>query len=297
MINYDPKSWIRLIFHPQQGTIFKLVYPNLFGVMLYTAVWCYLELEVLEWKYEATTTVHSLLGIVLGLFLVFRTNTAYDRWWEGRKLWGALVNNCRTLASKSVTLVQFKSPESRRIIQDLIADFPAALRSHLRQGVDPNQLRYIGHPDTQHLQTWKHQPNAITTELYDRMKRSNSAGDLSNEDLLMIDKELKALTDILGGCERIRKTPIPFSYSLYMKKFIFIYTATLPLALIPLFEYLSVPIIGLVFYILFSVELIAEEIEDPFGEDANDLPTDELAITIAGNVDEIFEWTNSDKKL
>ena len=99
----------------------------------------------------------------------------------------------------------------------------------------------------------------------------------------MLDKEIKALTDIIGGCERIKNTPIPYSYSAYMKKFIFVYVLTLPLGIVPQFDYWSIPIVMTVFYFLVSIELIAEEIEDPFGRDANDLPIDELCAKITSN--------------
>jgi putative membrane protein len=103
-----------------------------------------------------------------------------------------------------------------------------------------------------------------------------------------INNDLDALIDSLGICERIKNTPIPFSYSLFIKKFIFIYVITMPLAFVPLFGYLSVFISTFVFYALVSMELLAEEIEEPFGIDENDLPTDQLCLTIQDNVQQIF---------
>ena len=101
--------------------------------------------------------------------------------------------------------------------------------------------------------------------------------------------QVKELTDIVGKCERIKKTPIPYSYSIFLKKFIFIYTLTLPLGLATTFFFWSVPISMFVLYILASLELLAEEIENPFGEDTNDLPVDEICNTIKANVHEIFK--------
>ena len=111
---------------------------------------------------------------------------------------------------------------------------------------------------------------------------------LSGDQLITIDKEIKALTDIIGACERIKNTPIPFSYNLFIKKFIFIYTITLPFGLAHEFHYWTIPIATFVLYILGSLELLAEEIEDPFGTDSNDLPTDNLSLKIKENVAEIL---------
>ena len=108
--------------------------------------------------------------------------------------------------------------------------------------------------------------------------------DLAGNLFFLIDKELKEFSNILGGCERIRNTPIPYSYSMFIKKFIFTFTITLPFAFITEFHYMTIPIVLMVFFILVSVELVAEEIEDPFGNDVNDLPTTELSKKIKNNV-------------
>jgi putative membrane protein len=104
---------------------------------------------------------------------------------------------------------------------------------------------------------------------------------ISGEQLIILDKEIKSFTDIVGACERIKNTPIPYSYSMFMKKFIFIYTMTMPLGFITTFAYWTIPIVMFVFYILVSIELIAEEIEDPFGVDSNDLPMEEMACALS----------------
>ena len=111
---------------------------------------------------------------------------------------------------------------------------------------------------------------------------------INGDQLITLDKEVKAFTDIIGGCERIRKTPIPYSYSLFLKKFIFLYIITIPFGMVYDFNYWTIPIAAVILYVLGSIELIAEEIEDPFGRDANDLPTDNLAKTIERNVFEIL---------
>ena len=112
---------------------------------------------------------------------------------------------------------------------------------------------------------------------------------LSGEQLLFVNAELMSFTDICGACERIKNTPIPYSYSSFIKKFIFVYVMTLPFGYVPSLGYWIIPVVALVFYILASLEVIAEEIEDPFGGDANDLPMDRLARNINKHVGEILE--------
>jgi putative membrane protein len=115
----------------------------------------------------------------------------------------------------------------------------------------------------------------------------NKQGVLSDTQLLIINEELRSLLDITGACERIKNTPIPYSYSIFLKKIIFIYVISMPVAFSVEFKYWSVPIVVFLFYAFASLELISEEIEDPFGDDANDLPTQEISERIKVNLDEI----------
>jgi putative membrane protein len=124
--------------------------------------------------------------------------------------------------------------------------------------------------------------------IYERVNELYKSGKITGDQLINLDKELKDFTDIIGACERIKNTPIPYSYMMYIKKFIFIYIGTLPFGFVTQSGYLTVIIVVLITFVLMSVELIAEEIEDPFGRDVNDLPTDELAGKIKENVREIL---------
>ncbi|MEJ0030317.1 MAG: bestrophin family ion channel [Bacteroidota bacterium] len=124
--------------------------------------------------------------------------------------------------------------------------------------------------------------------MYGRVNTLYKEGRVTGDQLINLDKELKDFIDLMGACERIKNTPIPYSYSMYIKKFIFIYLATLPFAFVTSTGYMTIPIVMIIAYIILSVELIAEEIEDPFGRDVNDLPTDELSGKIRDNVKEIL---------
>jgi putative membrane protein len=229
-----------------------------------------------------------LLGIVLGLFLVFRTNSAYDRWWEGRKLWGGLVNSTRNLAIKLNACLSREDHERRSWFAKMISNFVYATKEHLRRGVQFPELQSGDGIDLEELKKYKHRPNRIASQIYDKVYTAYRENVISGDQLINIDKEMKDFVDLLGACERIKNTPIPYSYTMYIKKFIFLYIVTLPFGFIATFGYFTIATVLLVSYILLSVELIAEEIEDPFGTDINDLPTDELSGKIRDNVDEIL---------
>jgi putative membrane protein len=124
--------------------------------------------------------------------------------------------------------------------------------------------------------------------MYNRVNELLKQNKIRPEQFFVLDKEMKDFIDIIGACERIKSTPIPYSYSMYIKKFVFIYLITLPFGFVTTFEYLTIPVVILVTFVLLSVELISEEIEDPFGRDVNDLPTDELAKKIKENIREIL---------
>lgn len=282
MIQYNPKSWFSLIFHAYNRQVIRRLLPAMAAMGLFTAVICYVELEVLEHPMEVSNVVHSLLGFVLSLFLVFRTNTAYDRWWEGRKQWGALVNVSRTLAMR---VREFTDNESvHEHFHEAIPGFVKALRDHLR----PNLPGVPISPEAAAFSDAGHVPNAWAQSMERRAAQALKQGQWTDQQHWLIAQNLERMVDILGACERILKTPVPYSYSMFLKKFIFLYVVTLPIGFVATFEWWSVPVVMLVFYILVSVELIAEEIEDPFGVDENDLPLDALCETIQGNVEEIL---------
>ena len=269
----------------------RTLLPVLIFMGIFSTILCYVLLDIMrfhESDFHTTITMHSLLGIVLGLFLVFRTNSAYDRWWEGRKLWGSLVNNTRNFAHKLNAILETKDIENRQWFAQMIPNFAVSVREHLRKGVNVRDLDIADEEFLSRLEGVKHIPNRLSSMLYERVNRLYEKKVITGDHLLILDKELKEFSDILGGCERIKSTPIPYSYTMYIKQFIFIYVFTLPFGFVTTSGYITVPIVVLITFVLLSVELIAEEIEDPFGRDINDLPTDELTDKIKDNVREIL---------
>lgn len=291
MVKYNPKTWFQLIFHSYSRQVMKTLTPTLIFMALYSTLVCYLIIDFFEFpeiSFHPTIAMHSLLGIVLGLFLVFRTNSAYDRWWEGRRLWGGMVNSTRNLALKLNAYTNKENHEDRDWFSRMISNFVFATKESLRRGVQLNELEPVSEAFIDELKKYKHKPNRISALLYEKVNSLYKSGQITGDQLITLDKELKDLIDIMGACERIRYTPIPYSYMMYIKKFIFIYIITLPFGFVTDSGYFTILIVLLITFVLMSVELIAEEIEDPFGYDLNDLPTDELAMKIKDNVSEIL---------
>lgn len=230
--------------------------------------------------------VYSLLGFVISLLLVFRTNTAYDRWWEGRKLWGTIVNDSRNFSLKINSMEL--SEEDKEHFKNLIINFCYATKERLRESDSETNLIFQNQEEQKSYRFTDHKPLFFINQIQKKINFLKNKGFISDTMILLLDKNVNSLIDSLGGCERIKNTPIPFSYSLFIKKFIFIYVITLPLAFVNQFGYFSALIATFVFYALVSMEVLAEEIEDPFGEDDNDLPTDQICDKIKENVNEIF---------
>ena len=287
MVSYKPDAWFAFIFNFHKADTFRKLLPAIAGIAVYCGAVIYVELDFLriaETSHMKNLTVmHSLLGFVISMLLVFRTNTAYERWWEGRKLWGDLVNNSRTFAMKiSAFLTDTKD---RKFFNEILGLYARTLRNHL-QGQEHSLQEFASHG--MQAEFTKHMPNLVSKTILARVVKLYKAKKITGEQLLSLNGEMHAFTSICGGCERIKNSPIPYSYSAFIKKFIFFYTMTMPFGHAFTLGYFTIPVVIFIFYVLASLELIAEEIEDPFGTDANDLPLTQISTTIQNNAAEIL---------
>ena len=292
MISYNTKDWFTFIFKFHKADTFRKLLPLIIGICVYAGIIAWLELYY--WKLSDSSHVknipimHTLLGFAISMLLVFRTNTAYDRWWEGRKLWGSLVNNSRNFAMKLEAILPPGDKEHRSFFRKMIPAYAYALHNHLHKEQTRVEL-FDGEEHTVHgIDHAKHIPNQAALLMYRHLQQLHEEKKISGEQLLFLNTEIQSFTDICGACERIKNTPIPFSYSVFIKKFIFFYIMTLPFGYVFQLGFYVVPVVGFVFYVLASLELIAEEIEDPFGGDENDVPTALLAKNIHRHVAEII---------
>lgn len=261
MIIYDPKNWIRILLDFPRSPVFRTLFIDVLAAGAWAGFVVWIETDVLRVAIPLGPSFLSILGIILGLLLVFRTNTSYDRWWEGRKLWGQLVNISRGLAHQLDAYYAASAPE-RMAYASILQRYPVSLAAHLR--------RPRGEPGP-------HVPNDIVQELTRSIHRDIAEGKLPREATVSLTPILLAFDDVTGACERIRNTPIPFSYSSYVKQFVLLYALIMPFGLVREFGYGTVLACMFTFFATMGLELLAGEIEEPFGTDRNDLPLDDIA--------------------
>lgn len=287
---YNTKNFLKILVSLHKTDTLKILFPTIFLVGIYCYGVYYLEVEYLHLNSKSSISnigmIHSLLGFVLSLLLVFRTNTAYDRWWEGRKLWGKLVNDSRNFVIKINSILPENDVKNRTQIAKYLRFFPYFLASHLSK----ESTRLVLDEDFSDLQKeLQHHPPAelvflLTKKLY-QLKKENK---ISDTEMLFLDTQLSGFLDVCGVCERIKNTPIPYSYSSFIKKFIIFYVMALPVANVVNLGGFMIPITMFVYYVLMSLELIAEEIEDPFNNDENDIPMEAISQNIERSINLIL---------
>jgi putative membrane protein len=283
---YNTKNFLKILVSLHKTDTLKILFPTILLVGIYCYGVYYLEVEYLHLNSKSSISnigmIHSLLGFVLSLLLVFRTNTAYDRWWEGRKLWGKLVNDSRNFVIKINSILPENDVKNRTQIAKYLRFFPHFLANHLSK----ESTRLVLDEDFSDLQKeLQHHPPAelvflLTKKLY-QLKKENK---ISDTEMLFLDTQLSGFLDVCGGCERIKNTPIPYSYSSFIKKFIIFYVMALPVANVVNLGGFMIPITMFVYYVLMSLELIAEEIEDPFNNDENDIPMEAISQNIERSI-------------
>lgn len=283
---YNTKHFLKILFSLHKSDTLKILFPTILLVGAYSYGIYYLEVEYLNLTSKSSISnigmIHSLLGFVLSLLLVFRTNTAYDRWWEGRKLWGKLVNDSRNFVIKINSILPETDIKNRAQIAKYLRFFPHFLSSHLSK----ESTRLVLDKDFSDLskELQHHPPAEVVFLLTKKLYQLKKEGKISDTEMLFLDTQLSGFLDVCGGCERIKNTPIPYSYSSFIKKFIIFYVLALPIANVVILGVFMIPITMFVYYVLMSLELIAEEIEDPFNNDENDIPMEAIAQNIERSI-------------
>ena len=232
-------------------------------------------------------------SIVLGLLLVFRTNTSYERFWEGRKLWGTIVNTTRNLARQIWVSVDASRDSKARALKLWVA-FAIATKQHLRQHPCDQELRHLVSPaQLDKLMAMNSPPLEIAVWLGDYLQVQQLKGRINPYQLQAMTEQLNSLVDALGGCERIIKTPLPLAYSIHLKQLLMMYCLALPFQVVSELNWWTVPVIYLVAFAVFGVEEIGLEIENPFGCDPNDLPLNAICATMERNIQDLITLTPS----
>lgn len=289
MIIYQAKDWAGALRHFHTSYSIQVLLRRVGFVSVYGILLTLVDQHVIDVHLPFDGTLFSLLGITLSLLLVFRTNTAYDRFWEGRRQWGALVNYSRNLAVLLDSLLPDEATANRTYFARSLSNFALALKGHLRAGVDFAELDDTDNGNEgQSLSQYTHVPSRIAALILRRTQALRQDNLVNDADLITIRLYHQALLDITGACERIKKTPIPFSYSFFIKLFITVYVLLIPFVLVKSYGYFAIPATTLAAYALIGIEMIGDEIEEPFGLDCNDLPLNQIAQTIRRNMHEIL---------
>lgn len=289
-MSFEKKRWLQTALQVK-GSVVPKVLPRsmvcgLFGLLI--------TIAFLEGLPVSLPALASLIpNIVLGLLLVFRTNTAYDRFWEGRKAWGKLVNDTRNLARQIWVAVSEKTEQDRADkieVLHLLVAFSVAMKTHLRQESFGSEVEKLILPDHFiRLQGVQNPPLRVAFWIGDYLQYQYQRDRIRIHQLTEMQNLLNGLVDCLGACERILKTPMPVAYAIHLKQLLLLYCLSLPFQIVENLGWWTAPVVVLISFTLFGIEAIGIEIENPFGRDPNDLPLDTICETMLKNVQDLIE--------
>lgn len=282
MIQYDPHQW-RSHFFDIDGTMLRQISSRVLAFVMWSIVVVIVG-RINDYRYAIPLHVHSLIGVALGLLLVFRTNASYDRFWEGRKLWGCIVNDSRNLG-RLVNVFLKDDDAVRTQVLSWTLLFAWSVRHRLLGakviGGGPVELPA---DELQRIEQAEHIPVAIANRISEHLEAVRRKGTINDVQQTLLEATLSRLIDALGGCERISNTPMPFAYMVHLRRALILYLASVPLALVRDFGWGTVPAVLFISYVMLGIEEIGVEIEDPFGTDENDLPLDTICSRIEQNI-------------
>jgi putative membrane protein len=280
MVPYDTRNWLGLLLS-WRGTVLPRIAVR---VLLVLAVGVGVTILAKEGvaNLAISASVHTMVGVALGLLLVFRTNASYDRYWEGRRLIGAIVNNARDLARQAKS---FLDPQTHARMGKLITAYYVVIRRYLRNEREwPELAGLLSEEECAAVAATRNPPVLLARWLSDVLAEEARAGRLSEQRLHVMDLAISDIVDFYGGAERIMKTPVPFAYAHHIKSFLTLWCLTVPLALLGTMGWYTGAASAIVSYAMFGIDEIGVEIEDPFGYDPNDLPLDTIGDTLAQDV-------------
>lgn len=227
---------------------------------------------------------YEIVGVVLALLLVLRTNSGYDRWYEGRKLWGGIVNQSRNLAT--IGLVYGPDDRAwRETFARWVASFSHVARHNLRGERDLSDMGGLLGDETDRVAAAQHMPMYVAGRVGQMLREALEQGRLDRFAFIQAEKERAELIDHIGACERILKTPLAQVFSIKIRRFLFIYLTALPLAIVDKAGVTTPLITLLVAYPLLSLDQIGIELQNPFSKRRlSHLPLEDICHTIESNV-------------
>jgi putative membrane protein len=281
MIIREKDNWFRLLF-VWHGSVLPQILPRLLVLLALAVAVVAAHVELPAYKVPLSAAPFSLFGFTLAIFLGFYNNASYDRFWEGRKQWGALLNTTRSLARQALTLSGQPTGAAgpRHFVRLLIA-FTYALKHQLRRtDAAPDLARLLPTPEAQATLAATFKPVVLLLEMSRWVQQGREAGQLESTTQLAFDHNFNQLSDILGSCERLANTPIPFTYSVLLHRTVYLYCFLLPFGLVDSTGWITPLIVAFVGYTFMALDAIMREIEEPFGLEDNDLALNTMSSTI-----------------
>ncbi|WP_047249897.1 bestrophin family protein [Chromobacterium subtsugae] len=278
MIVRSESSWLKLLF-VWEGSVIRRIIPQLLFMAGISGVALLTDGHVFGDKIPLNTVPFTLVGVALTIFLAFRNNASYDRYWEARKLWGHFLIAIRSLASMVISIRSAQpamAAEGEAIIRKLLL-LPSLLKSQLRGDALENAS----------CAGKAYKPTVLCHEIRSALYALNRQGLVTDMQLLACDGQMGEIFNVIGGCERIKSTPIPFVYSVLLHRTVYIYCLFLPFGLVDIISYATPFITVFLSYTLFALESIASELAEPFSCSPNGLPLDAMTRTIERTVLEL----------
>jgi ion channel-forming bestrophin family protein len=290
----EKRPWFKIAFQ-FQGSIIFFILPRVMlcaGFGLLISVLYFFNLPV---SLPILSTI--VPSIVLGLLLVFRTNTAYDRFWEGRRCWGTLIIAVRNLARQIWVSIIDREPDDldkKKSTLRLLVAFAISMKLHLRQEPISSEIEpYVLPHQYENLKKMNNPPLEIAFWIGDYLSLQYEQNNLDVYRLAAMNQLVNNMIDALSGCERILRTPIPLAYAIHLKQLLLLYCLALPFQMVKELTWGTGPVVALVSFALFGIEEIGIEIENPFGHDANDLPLDNICATMQRNIEDLITLSPS----
>jgi putative membrane protein len=288
MITKKKTNWFRMLFE-WDGSVLPQLLPRLFILFCYSLLVVYFREDLLSYDIQINPAIFTLFGIALAIFLGFRNTVSYDRFWEGRKLWGALLNDTRSLARQAHTLVEGNDFDKERThFINLLTALVHTLKHQLRQtDADGDLKRLLPNSEGDKFKIAVFKPVMILKELGVWVNKAKLSGRIDSITQANFDVNLNKLSDIIGGCERIASTPIPYTYNILLHRTVYIYCFLLPFGFVETTVWITPFVIVFIAYTFVALEAIADELEDPFGIQPNDLALEAMAEMIEKTLAEI----------
>lgn len=287
MIIRPKLHWFRMLF-VWRGSVLARILPQLFTIITLSIIVVILSYIFKEKLPDLTPLPFTLLGIALAIFLSFRNSVSYDRFWEARKLWGAILNETRALARQQFSAADATTAQNKQFIYSLIA-FVYALRAQLRN-TDPQMAmqQLLTAEAAQRVNAGRFKPALVLLDLSMQLRIMRQQGQLSPILFAAMDQQISQLSACLGGCERIASTPVPFAYSVILHRTVYVYSFLLPFGLVATLGAMTPVIVAFVAYTFLALEALAEELQDPFGTEPYDLALDAMTEVIESSLRELL---------